>query len=68
MRQWLWVLYVEEFNKQRSIINAGLVVADSEADAREKAQLQIKFNLLPGMAINVTDDIMNVSVASLMRR
>jgi len=68
MRQWLWVLYVEEFNKQRSIINAGLVVADSETDAREKAQLQIGFNLLPGMAINVTDDIMNVSVASLMRR
>ena len=68
MKQWLWVLYIEEYNKKRSMINAGLVAADTKEDAREKAQEMIGFNLMPGMAINITDDIMGMTVGQLMNK
>lgn len=68
MTQWLWVLFIEEYNGKRSMINAGLVVADSSEEAREKAQEQIGFNLMPGMAINLTDNILGMTVGQLMNK
>lgn len=68
MKQWLWVLYIEEYKGNRSLINAGLVAADDATAAREKAQDQIGFNLIPGMAINITDDIMGMTVTQLMNK
>ena len=66
MQQWLWVLFIEEYNKKRSMINAGVVLAANKDEAREKAQEQIGFNLMPGMAINLTDNVTGMTVGQLM--
>lgn len=66
MQQWLWVLFIEEYNKKRSIINAGVVLATTQDEAREKAQEQIGFNLMPGMAINLTDNVTGMTAGQLM--
>lgn len=66
MQQWLWVLFIEEYNKKRSMINAGVVLAATQDEAKEKAQEQIGFNLLPGMAINLTDNVTGMTAGQLM--
>jgi hypothetical protein len=65
MQQWLWVLFIEEYTGRRSIINAGVVNADTKEEAGEKAQEKIGFNLMPGMVINLSNN-MELSAGQLM--